>query len=196
MFFMLTSMRRSSIRTQLWRGQRDQPSSNRRYVPYRSKAFRSDRVPVYRDYPRIHDPIPFSAAQGIFWLSWDSYAVRYITRTFKRGERGRERGVCTLVLSWLFQGGSINVDYADCPFVMSAGITVFDCFWFCNCNYRKNYLRPFKRDVLHRPLCEDSEKIPDGGASNNILHLSGSDGKKFAKFSLMIPSILGQSKNS
>jgi hypothetical protein len=31
-----------------------------------------------------------------------------------------------------------------------------------------------KRDVLHRPLCADSDKIPEGWTSTYILHLSGS----------------------
>jgi hypothetical protein len=28
---------------------------------------------------------------------------------------------------------------------------------------------------MHRPLCEDCDKIPDGGTSTYILHLSGFD---------------------
>jgi hypothetical protein len=36
----------------------------------------------------------------------------------------------------------------------------------------KNYPGPFNRDFLHRPLCKDSDKIPEGGTSTYILHLS------------------------
>jgi hypothetical protein len=33
-------------------------------------------------------------------------------------------------------------------------------------------LKSCNRDVLHRPLCEDSDKIPEGGTSTSILYLS------------------------
>jgi hypothetical protein len=55
------------------------------------------------------------------------------------------------------------------PYVQSSTVN----FSF-NGNGCKNYLRPFNRDVLHRPLCEDSDKIPEGRTSAYILHLSGS----------------------
>ncbi len=36
----------------------------------------------------------------------------------------------------------------------------------------KNYPRPFNRDVLHRPFCEDSDKVPEGRTSTYILSIS------------------------
>jgi hypothetical protein len=38
---------------------------------------------------------------------------------------------------------------------------------------RKNYLGPSNRDVLHQPIYEDSDKIPEDGTSTYVLHLSG-----------------------
>jgi hypothetical protein len=40
---------------------------------------------------------------------------------------------------------------------------------FCHGNGRKNYPGPRICDVLHRPLCEDSDKIPKGRTSTYIL---------------------------
>jgi hypothetical protein len=42
----------------------------------------------------------------------------------------------------------------------------------CHGNGHKNYLGPCNRDVLHRPFCMESDKIPEGGTSTYILHLS------------------------
>ncbi len=35
----------------------------------------------------------------------------------------------------------------------------------CNGNSHKNYQGPGNRDVMHRPLCEDGDKILEGGTS-------------------------------
>jgi hypothetical protein len=51
--------------------------------------------------------------------------------------------------------------------------TVTLYYFSCNNNGCKNYPKPFNRDVLHRPLCEDSDKIPEDRTSTYILHLSG-----------------------
>jgi hypothetical protein len=73
----------------------------------------------------------------------DSYAVHYIN------ERG-EWGVCTLVLSRLFQGGSITaVQYnAVFPFVMSAGLPVYN-YHSNKVQYTGRQLRPLS-SVLYR----------------------------------------------
>jgi hypothetical protein len=73
------------------------------------------------------------------------------------------------------------------PFVMSAVITLCKKLYsvyrqpcghsssvqfFLQWQICKNYPRCFNRDVLHRPLCEESDKIPEGRTSTYILHLS------------------------
>ncbi len=70
-----------------------------------------------------HDPLLFSVAQGIFWLSPER-----LSRCTLHLKEGGEGSLYTIVLF---------------------------------------------RVVLHRLLCEDSHKIPEGRTSIYILHLSG-----------------------
>jgi hypothetical protein len=74
------------------------------------------------------------------------------------------RGVCTLVLSWLFQGGSITGVYCRISLLCWQGLLLYTVTLYnfsCNGNGRENYLGPFSCDVLYRPLCEDSDTTRD-----------------------------------
>jgi hypothetical protein len=57
----------------------------------------------------------------------------------------------------------------------------------CNGNGRKNCMGPFNRDVLHLPLCEDSDKILEGRTSTyifsiSLVRLNAEPGKKKSKY--------------
>ncbi len=111
------------------------------------------------------DPVPFSVVQEIFWLSWENLS-QYVT--VNRGGRGE----CVLSYSLgCSQVAQLLVYNADSPFVIvDLNCTVYVQLtpsppyvlynFSCNGNGYKNFLRPCNRDVLHRRVCEDSDKIP------------------------------------
>ncbi len=100
----------------------------------------------------------------------------------KRYRRGG--GECPFILAYSVHQGYIKITHD--PLLFSVCKEYFDCLRETLTQYitfnlaeggvgsRYSCILKFcNHDVLHRPLCEDSEKIPEGRTSTYILHLSG-----------------------
>ncbi len=118
------------------------------------------------------DPNPTTARKA--WSS--STCLLYGTLYLTEGGEGSVYG--TLVLSWLNYCCIMHIlpvlrigrdrscwetVHVQCIHNFMYRVTLYN--FSCNGNGCKDYPRPFNRGVLHRPLCKDTDKSPEGRTS-------------------------------